>query len=171
MKTIGSNTMKNGLVDLRLAKYKPYDKFTIAIPMEYVRQSKTLTIRDGTISLLINVRDLYTLEVSKKDRGNKDAYLNIHIDRSNEVHIPRGKKVASKAYEIKFDYQYGKDRLEIKNLVRPGKLILQQDTIAYPNNKNTKLYRLDQGTGSYVAAGDTSAEINARGKYILLSDR
>lgn len=171
IKTLGSDTMRKGAVDLNLSKYKKYDKFTITIPIEFARKSNTLTIKDGTMSLLINAKDLYTLEVSKKDKGNKDAHINIHIDRVKESHIPRGKRIASKAYDIKFDYQQGKDILEIKKLLRPGKIMFKQDTITYPSTKNTKLYRFDEPTGVYVSTGSTSTNIDKKGKYILLSNR
>ena len=41
--------------------------------------------------MALNIKDLYTLDVSKQDKGNKDAYVNIHIDRTTESHIPRAK--------------------------------------------------------------------------------
>ncbi|WP_236913983.1 IPT/TIG domain-containing protein [Clostridium sp. Cult2] len=168
---IGSNHLRGRVIDFSLAKYKSYDKFTVSIPIEYARKDKNLTIKDGTMTTIINIRDLYTLEVSKKDKGNKDAYINIHIERTKEPHIPRGKRVASKAYNIDFDYQYGKNKIEINNLLRPAKLMLKQDTITYSNTKDTKLYRFNPPTGNYISTGGTSTDIKGKGKYILLSNR
>ena len=171
VKTLGTDAIKKGEVDLTLSKYKKQDKFTISIPIEFVRQGKNLTIKEGTMTMALNTKDLYTLDVSKKDMGNKDAYVNIHIDRSTGSHIPRGKKLASKAYDIKFDYKYGKDTIEIKQLVRPGKLIFKQDTIAYPNTKNTKLYRFNTARGQYTNTNTISIHFSEKGQYILLADR
>ncbi|HSH35246.1 IPT/TIG domain-containing protein, partial [Schnuerera sp.] len=169
--TIGSDHLRGRVVDFSLAKYKSYDKFTVSIPIEYARKDNNLTIKDGTMTAILNIRDLYTLDVSKKDKGDKDAYINIHIERTREPHIPKGKRVASKAYNIDFDYQYGKDKLEIKNLLRPAKLMFKQDTITYTNTKNTRLYRFNEPTGTYVFTGEMSTDIKEKGRYILLSNR
>ncbi len=125
------------------------------------------------MTTIINVKDLYTLEVSKKDKGNKDAYINIHIDRLKEasLHVPRGRSISSRAYNITFDYQYGKDILDINTLLRPREIILKQDSISYPNTRNTSLYRFNEPTGQYVGLGSTEAAFRTKGKYILLSNK
>lgn len=171
--TLGSNTFKNnvGTLDLTLAKYKNQDKFTISIPIELARKDNSLTIKDGTMTSVINVRDLYTIQVSKLDKGDKDAYLRIHIDRTVEQHIPRGKKVASKAYELYFDYIYGKDSIKINEILRNGKLSLTQDIITYPNNKNSAVYVFNVETGKYTSIRSTTTYIKGKSKVILLSDR
>ncbi|NLW22763.1 MAG: hypothetical protein GXY88_05870 [Tissierellia bacterium] len=171
VKVLGSQDINKRLVDFTLSKYKNYDKFTVSIPIQYARKDHTLTIKEGTLELVINTRDLYTLEVSRQDRGHKDSHINIHIDRIRETYIPRGKQVASRAYDIYFEYQYGKDKLTINSLLRPGRISLKQDTLTYPNTKNTRLYRFDQPRGQYVSIGKDGVEIKNPGKYILLSDR
>lgn len=171
--TLGTNNFKNGLgtLDLSLSKYKEKDKITISVPIELARTDNQLTIKDGTMTTVINVRDLYTLQVSRLDKGDKDAYLRIHIDQSVEQHIPRGKRAASKAYELYFDYIYEKDSIKINEILRNGKLSLSQDTIVYPNKKNTAIYVLDVETGDYKGLKGTTTDIKGRKKVILLSDR
>ncbi len=173
IKTIGSKDFKNSsaTVDFTLAKYKNHNKFTVSIPIKYARKDNSITIKDGTMTLIVNIRDLYTLDVSKKDEGNKDAYVNIHIDRVKEPHIPKGKRIASRAYDISFDYLYGKDTMEINSLLRSGKIIFEQDEITYTNTKNTKLYKFNASTGTYKSTNSKSTSIKDKGKYILLSDK
>ena len=120
-----------------------------------VRKDSRLTIKDGTFSLILNPRDLYTHEVSKKDSGNTDAYIRIHFERNGERHLPRGKKASSKSYDIYFDYQYGKETLEIENMLKNGKLFIEYDSIAYPNRKDFYLARLDEKKGNYVSVSYT----------------
>ena len=171
--TIGSNRFKKGLgvLDISLAKYKDKNKFTIAVPIALARTDNQLTIKDGTMTSVINVRDLYTLPVSRLDIGDKDAYLRIHIDRTVEQHIPRGKRAASKAYELQFDYIYGKDLVVIKEILRNGKLSLVQDAIVYPNKKNAAIYVFNVETGNYVNIKTMNTDIKGKKKVILLSDR
>ena len=59
-----------------------------------------------------------------------------HIDRLKEasLHVPRGKSISSRANNINFDYQYGKDTRDTKS-TRTGKIILKQNSITYPNTK------------------------------------
>ncbi|MBZ2175119.1 IPT/TIG domain-containing protein [Schnuerera sp. xch1] len=171
IQTIGSKTIRKGVVDFRLSQYKNYDKLTVSVPIEYARESNKLVIRDGTMTTMINVKDLYTLEVSKNDTGDQDAYINIHIDRLNEYHIPRGKKLASKAYNISFDYQHKKETMEINNLVRPARLTLEQDKLSYPNTVNTRLYKFNEPTGQYTRIDSDWTDVKTSGKYILLADR
>lgn len=171
--TLGSKVFKNGVgtLDLSLSKYKSQDKFTIAIPIELARTDNRLTIKDGTMTSVINARDLYTLAVSRLDKGDKDAYLRIHIDRTIEQHIPRGKKAASKAYELYFDYIYEKDSIKINEILRNGKLSLSQDLIVYPNNKNSSIYIFNVETGNYTNLKAKTTDIKGRKKVMLLSDR
>lgn len=171
--TLGTNKFTGGVgsLDLSLAKYKNQDKITIAIPIELARKDNRLTIKDGTMTTIINARDLYTLSVSKLDKGNDDAYIRIHIDKTTGDHLPRGKKAASKAYEISFDYIYDKDSIDIQQLLRSGKLFLEQDTIVYPNTKNTSIYKINEETGNYEKLNSTTVDIKDRSKLILLSDR
>lgn len=174
VKILGTDDLLGGIgtIDFSLAKYKKYDKFTVSIPISMARSDSRLTIKDGTFSLILNPRDLYTLEVSKKDSGNKDAYIRIQFERDVERHLPRGKKASSKSYDIYFDYQYGKETLEIKNMLKNGKLFIEYDSIAYPNRKDFYLARLDEKTGNYVfVTKGNSTDINKSGKYILLSNR
>src|SRR5699024_10432725 len=135
------------------------------------RTDNRLTITDGSLNSVINARDLYTLEVSRLDKGNKDAYLRIHMDREVEDHIPRGKRAASKSYEMYFDYIHGKDIIQINEILRSGRLSLIQDTIRYSNTKNTSMYRLDIESGQYVNLNTNTTDIKRRSKLILLSDR
>lgn len=171
--TLGSKVFKNGVgtLDLSLAKYKDKDKLTISIPIALARTDNRLTVKDGTMTTVINVRDLYTLQVSRLDKGDKDAYLRMHIDRRVEQHIPRGKRAASKAYELYFDYIYGKDSIAINEILRNGKLSLSQDTIVYPTKKNTSMYIYNVETGNYVNAKAMNTDIKGKKKVILLSDR
>lgn len=170
IKVLGKDTIRKGLVDLSLSKYKDYNKFIISIPIEFIRASDNLMIKDGTLTLMLDLKDLYTLEVSKNDSGNKDAYVNIHINREGEYRIPRGKKIASKAYSIFYDYQYGKNNVAINTLVRPVRLTLERDNIAYPNAANPKLYMFNTAKGQYEEVGSTWANVKTSGKFILLSD-
>ena len=168
---LGENTLRRGLVSLTQSKYNKINSFTISIPVEFVRTNRELTIREGTLILELNLRDLYTQDVRRNDKGNKDAYVNIHIERISEGHIPRGKRLASKAYEVSFDYQYGKNTLAINKLENPAKVTLVQDKKAYPNTKNTKLYIFNREKGDYQPQSSTWANINTSGRFILLSDR
>lgn len=171
--TLGTDRFKGGVgtVDLSLSKYKAQDKITISIPIELARKDNRLTIKDGTMTTVINPRDMYTLSVSKQDKGDKDAYLRIHIDKSTGDHLPRGKKQASKAYELSFDYIYGKDTMTINQLLRSAKLFLEQDTIVYPQTKNVSIYSYNIETGNYEKFNGKETDIRARSKLILLSDR
>ena len=174
VKILGTDDLLGGVgtIDFSLAKYKKYDKFIVSIPVSMVRKDSRLTIKDGTFSLILNPRDLYTHEVSKKDSGNTDAYIRIHFERNGERHLPRGKKASSKSYDIYFDYQYGKETLEIENMLKNGKLFIEYDSIAYPNRKDFYLARLDEKKGNYVfVKKGNSTDINKSGKYILLSNR
>jgi hypothetical protein len=83
VKILGTDDLLGGIgtIDFSLAKYKKYDKFTVSIPISMARRDSRLTIKDGTFSLILNPRDLYTLEVSKKDSGNTDAYIRIQFER------------------------------------------------------------------------------------------
>lgn len=171
--TLGTNkfTVGVGSLDLSLSKYKNQNKITIAIPLELARKDNRLTIKDGTMTTIINVRDLYTLPVSKLDKGNDDSYIRIHIDKTTGEHLPRGKKAASMAYDMYFDYIYDKDSITIQQLLRSGKLFLEQDTIVYPNTKNTSIYKINEETGNYEKLNSTTVDIKGRSKLILLSDR
>lgn len=171
--TIGTSRFTGGAgsIDLSLSKYKNQDKITIAMPIELARKDNRITIKDGTMTTIINIRDLYTLAVSKLDKGDEDSYVRIHIDKTAGDHLPRGKRAASKAYDISFDYIYGKDSIDINQLLRAGKIFLDQDTIVYPNTKNTNLYKMNGETGSFDKLNSTTVDIKGRSKYILLSDR
>lgn len=174
IRTIGVDNVTGGVgtVDFSLAKYKNTDKFTVQIPMEMVRKDSRITIKDGTFSFIFNPRDLYTLEVSKKDKGNSDAYIRVHFEREKESHVPRSKKASSKAYNISFDYIYGKDILEIKRMVKSGKLFLKHDTITYPNRKDAYLARFNEVQGKYIfVTKDSSTNTVDGGRYILLSNK
>jgi len=172
--TLGTSSFTGGVgtVDLTLSKYKNQNKITIAIPIELARKDNRLTIKDGTMTGVINVRDLYTLQVSRLDRGDENAYLRIHLDKSTGTHLPIGKRAASKAYDLYFDYIYGKNStLNINQLLRKGLLFMEQDTLTYPNTKNTRLYIFNVETGEYEAHNSTTADIKGNMKFILLSDR
>lgn len=168
---LGTNAFRASAasIDLRLSKYKNQNNFTIAIPLELARKDNRLTIKDDTMTTVINARDLYTLQVSRLDKGNTDAYLRIHIDKSTGSHLPKGRRPASKAYELYFDYIYGKDKVEISQLLRSSKLYLEQNTLAYPNNKDSKIYLFNEETGEYNGQNSTSIDIKGRSKAILLS--
>ncbi|MDR7857558.1 IPT/TIG domain-containing protein [Tissierella sp.] len=171
--TLGTSIFKNGAgaLDLSLAKYRNQNKITVLVPIELARKDNRLTIKDGTMTTVINVRDMYTLSVSKADKGDKDAYLRIHIDITTGTHLPRGTKAASKAYELSFDYIYGKNTLSINELLRPGKLFLEQDTIVYPNTKSSSIYIINEEIQEYQKLNSTTVEIKGRSKLILLSNR
>src|SRR5690606_25797484 len=115
-----------------------------------------------------NLRDLYTQDVSRNDKGNKDAYVNIHIEKITEHHIPRGKLMASKAYEIYFSYQFGKETIEINRLLNPATATLIQDTTTYPHDKNTRLYIFNRTKGQYEVHRSNSAQISTSTRLILL---
>ena len=174
IKTLGTDDMKGTIAtaDFSLSKYKGYDKFTLAIPISIVRKDSSVTIKDGSFMLIFNPRDLYTYEVSRKDFGNKDEYIRIHVDRAKEDHIPRGKNTASKAYNIYFDYQYGKDILSIDEFIKSSKLFIQYDSISYPNMEEVYLAAFDEEKGQYLSISrGTSGTIKESGRYILLSNR
>src|SRR5690606_29946363 len=99
--TLGTRAFRSGAgtVDLTLSKYKNQNKITIAIPIELARKDNRLTIKDGTMTGVINIRDLYTLQVSRLDKGDENAYIRIHLDKSTATHLPIGTKAASKAYD------------------------------------------------------------------------
>lgn len=170
--TLGTDKFRTGAgtVDLSLSKYKDTDKITIALPLELGRKDNRLTVKDNTITSVINIRDMYTLGVSKKDSGNTDAYLRVHIDKTTEEHLPRNKKPMSYAYEIYFDYVYGRNTLEIKDLLRSGKLFMEENTLLNPQGKSTSIYKFVEDTGQYKKENSKKADIKGRTKVILLSD-
>lgn len=159
-----------GTVDLGLSKYKNTEKITVAIPLELARKDNRLTIKDNTMATTINIRDMYTLGVSKRDRGDTDAYLRIHIDKIREEHLPRNKKPISQAYEIYFDYVYGRNSLVIGNLLRSGKLYMEASKLLYPQSKNTAIYEFVESTGEYRTRNTNTIDIKGRTRVILLSD-
>lgn len=172
--TLGTKFFKSGsgTLDLTLSKYKNQNKITIAIPIDLARKDNKITIKDGTMTGIINVRDLYTLQVSRLDNGDEGAYIRIHIDKSTGTHLPLGKVAASKAYDLYFDYYYGKNYvLKINQLLRNGLLFMEQDTLTYPNTRNTKLYIFNVETGEYEPVNSTTADIKGSMKFILLSDK
>lgn len=169
VKLLGLRDIRMNFVDLSTLKYDDYDRFTISIPVEYIRSSRDFKIKDGTLTLMLNLKDLYTSEVAKNYR-NKDAYVNIHIERQREYRIPRGKKTASKSYSIFFSYQYGRDEIGIDKLVRPARLMLELDENTYKNAKNASLYVFNAERGQYVKAGSDWADVDTLSKLILLSD-
>ncbi|NLX62214.1 MAG: hypothetical protein GXZ06_06890 [Tissierellia bacterium] len=168
---LGENTLRSGLVSLTQTKYNKINKFTLSLPIEFVRTSRQLTIIEETLILELNLRDLYTQDVSRNDKGNKDAYVNIHIEKITEHHIPRGKLMASKAYEIYFSYQFGKETIEINRLLNPATATLIQDTTTYPHDKNTRLYIFNRTKGQYEVHRSNSAQISTSTRLILLADR
>lgn len=172
--TLGTRAFRSGTgtVDLTLSKYKNQNKITIAIPIELARKDNRLTIKDGTMTGVINIRDLYTLQVSRLDKGDENAYIRIHLDKSTATHLPIGTKAASKAYDLYFDYIYGKNSsLKINQLLRNGLLFMEQDTLTYPNTKNTKIYILNVETGEYEPINSTTTDIKGSMNFVLLSDR
>ncbi len=116
---------------------------------------------------------MYTYRVSALDKGgDKDSNLQINIKRQGEDHIPRGKRLASRAYEFYFGFQVGRNTIHIDKLLRSGKLTINLDNIMYPDAKNVSLYRFDIPTGQYVKISDNrTTSFNEKGKYILLSNR
>ena len=121
---------------------------------------------------VINIRDLYTFQVSRLDKGDENAYIRIHLDRSTGTHLPIGKRPASKAYDLYFDYIYGKNStIKVDQLLRNGLLFLEQDTLTYPHTKNTSLYIYNVETGEYENINSTTTDIIGKMKFILLSDR
>ena len=120
----------------------------------------------------INPKDLYTYRVSALDKGDKDSNLQINIKRQGESHIPRGKKIASRAYEFHFGFQVGRNTIDIDQILRSGKLTLNLDNILYLNAKNVELYKYDNGKGEYIkTSNNRTISFNKGGKYILLSNR
>lgn len=172
--TLGTRSFRSGAatVDLTLSKYKNQNKITISVPIEMARKDNRLTIKDGTMTAVINVRDLYTLQVSRLDKGDENAYIRIHLDKSTATHLPIGTKAASKAYDIYFDYFYGKNStLKINQLLRNGLLFMEQDTLTYPNTRNTKIYILNVETGEYEPINSTTTDIKGSMNFVLLSER
>ena len=171
--TLGSKAFRANAasIDLTLSKYKNQDRFTIAIPLELARKDNRITIKDGSLTAVINSHDLYTLQVSRQDQGDQDAYVRIHIDKTMGTHLPLGKRAASRAYELDFDYIYGRNTMKISQLVRNGLLFMEQDTLTYPSTKNTSLYSLQIESGQYKDTKSTSIDIREKAKFILLSDK
>ncbi len=172
LRIVGSDEIRGGVgsIDLSLSKYKNLNKFTIAVPLSLARNDSQITIKDGTLNLMINPKAMYTLEVSKKDKGDEDSYVRINIVRANESHVPRNKKAASKSYDISFDFQYGKDILKINTLMKSGKINMNLNAAGYSNARNVYMAVLDKNTGQYVKNTE-SGSIKEEGKYILLCDR
>ncbi|SHD76224.1 IPT/TIG domain-containing protein [Schnuerera ultunensis] len=174
IKTLGSEDIKNkvGNLDFNQSKYKNTTELVINIPLALARTDSTLNIKYGELQMTINPKDLYTYRVSSADKGDKDSNLQVHIKRQGESHIPRGKKIASRAYDFHFGFQSGKENMDIDKLLRSGKLTLNLDTITYNNAKNVALYKFDIPTGKYVKiSNNRTTSFNSKGKYILLSDR
>lgn len=171
---LGSNHIKNGvgLIDFTLAKYKSVDEYIIKIPLALARVDSTLNIKDGTMTMTINPKDMYTYKVSTMDEGDKDSNLQIIIKKGRETNIPRGKKVASALYDISFFFQRGKDTISIDKLLRSGKITINLDTLLYTNTKNVYLGVFNPSTGAYEKVGDSkTASFDKNSKYILLSDK
>ncbi|GMG95302.1 IPT/TIG domain-containing protein [Tepidimicrobium xylanilyticum] len=174
IRTLGTEDIKNnvGSLDFNHSKYKNTNELIINIPIALARTDSTLNIKYGELQMTINPKDMYTFRVSMLDEGDKDSNLQINIKRQGESHIPRGKRIASRAYDFHFRFQRGKDYMDIDQLLRNGKLTLNLDDITYSNAKNVTLYKFDTSTGNYVKISDNRiTSFNGRGKYILLSDR
>jgi hypothetical protein len=174
IRTLGSDDIKNGLgfIDFTLTKYKGANEYIIKIPLALARTDSTLNIKDGTMTMTINPKDMYTYKVSTMDEGDKDSNLQIVIKKGRETNIPRGKKVASILYDIDFLFQRGKDTISIDKLLRSGKLTLDLDTLLYTNTKNVYLGVFNISTGTYEKAGEArTVSFNQKGKYLLISDK
>lgn len=173
-KTLGTEDIKNGLgvIDFTLSKYKNATEYIIQIPLALARTDSTLNIKDGTMTMVINPKDLYTYKVSAMDEGDKDSNLQIIIKKGRETNIERGKKVASSVYDLDFKFQRGKDIITIDKLLRSGKLTLDLDSLLYTNTKNLQLTAFNIATGKYEKAGESrTTSFNQKGKYLLLSDK
>lgn len=174
IKTLGSEDIKNaiGNIDFNQSKYKNTTELIIKIPIALARTDSTLNIKYGEMQMSINPKDLYTYRVSVMDKGDKDSNLVINIKRQGESHIPRGKKIASRAYEFNFQFQTDKNTIDIDKTLRTGKLTLNLDDIVYSNAKNVALYKFDIPTGKYVKISDNrTTSFDQKSKYILLSNR
>lgn len=174
IRTLGSDDIKNGLgfIDFTLTKYKGANEYIIKIPLALARTDSALNIKDGTMTMTINPKDMYTYKVSTMDEGDKDSNLQIVIKKGRETNIPRGKKVASILYDIDFLFQRGKDTISIDKLLRSGKLTLDLDTLLYTNTKNVYLGVFNISTGTYEKAGEArTVSFNQKGKYLLISDK
>ena len=174
IRTLGTEDIKNkvGNLDFNQSKYKNTTELTINIPIALARTDFTLNIKYGELQMTINPKDMYTFRVSMMDQGDKDSNLQIHIKRQGESHIPRGKRIASRAYDFHFGFQRGKEYIEIDQLLRTGKLTLNLDNITYPRTRNLTLYKFDTPTGNYVKiSNNRTTSFKGKGKYILLSDR
>ena len=70
-KALGTEDIKNGLglIDFTLSKYKNATEYIIQIPLALARTDSTLNIKDGTMTMAINPKDLYTYKVSAMDQG------------------------------------------------------------------------------------------------------
>lgn len=173
-KVLGSDDLVKGqaVLDYSLAKYKDIDEYTIKIPLAMARTDSSLIVRDGTLDLNINPKDLYTEEVIKLDKGDKDANLIVHIKKARETNIPRAMKVASQSYEIDFKFQASKETIDIGKLLRSGSISLNLDTAKYGSIKNAQLYSFNKPTGLYTRASESyTALIDEDGKYVLLYRR
>ncbi|QQY79925.1 IPT/TIG domain-containing protein [Keratinibaculum paraultunense] len=174
IRTIGIEDIKNkvGNLDFNKSKYKDTTELTINIPIALARDDSTLNIKYGELQMTINPKDMYTYRVSTLDKGDKDSNLQINIKREGEAHIPRGKRIASRAYEFNFKFQVGKNIIDIDKLLRTGKLTINLDSITYSNAKNVALYKFDIPTGKYIKVSNSKmTSFNEKGRYILLSDR
>lgn len=170
--TLGTDSFKNNAttVDLSLSKYSGQKKITVAVPLELARRDNRITIKDNTMTYISNIRDMYTLDVSKHDDGSVDNYLRIHLDKSIEERIPKGKKALSYAYEIKFDYVYGKNSTQISRLLRSGKLFLKENNPFGANSKGGYIYRFIEETGQYKKDDIKNIDVKGSIKAILLSE-
>ncbi|NLV75792.1 MAG: hypothetical protein GX023_02220, partial [Tissierellia bacterium] len=174
IRTLGTEDIKNKVanLDFNQSKYKDTTELIINIPIALARTDSTLNIKYGELQMTINPKDMYTYRVSALDKGDKDSNLQINIKRQGEDHIPRGKRLASRAYEFYFGFQVGKNTIDIDKLLRTGKLTINLDNILYPDAKNVSLYRFDIPTGQYVKiSNNRTTSFNEKGKYILLSNR
>lgn len=173
-KTLGREDIKNGigLIDFTLSKYKGMDEYIIQIPLALARMDSTLTIKDSTLNMTINPKDLYTYKVSTMDEGDKDANIEISIKKARETNIPRGKKVASQSYQLDFAFQRTRDKIDIDKLLRSGKISLKLDSLMYTGTKNVYLGKFNIQKGVYEKVGTgTTTNFNTKGKYLLISDR
>ncbi len=112
---------------------------------------------------------MYTLQVSKNDKGESDNYLRVHLDKTMDDHIPRGTKSLSYAYEVYFDYVYGKDTISISSLLRNGKMTLKEDN-PFSSAKSKSIYRFIESTGEYKKENTNTIDVKSRTKLILLSE-
>lgn len=172
-RTLGKDDINNslGFLDFSSSKYNNINEFKINIPLALARTDSTLYITDKVFALNINPKNLYTKEVSLKDKGDKDSNLQIIIKRGRETNIPRGSKVASNVYEISFAFQVGKEVITIDKLQNSATLSLYLDSSLYTNTKNVGMGVFNYQKGSYDKINSSTTVLNQKGKYLLLSDR